>query len=591
MFRGFRKYGLVYGHLWCTYGRSWPVRVSFIIQIISRICKLIALPIAISLIIARLSAQDFNGAYQGVLLYVCFSLLLGILTPLVKYIGMRGENKVYSGSTAYYFSRLVNADLDYFHSNLVGYVTTATRQYVDSCVHLVRALRDRYTTTVLSVVFPLIVISWVDIWLGLVALGLSAIQAAYLIWASNAIAPMRTHSREVYKRHSGRMADIISNILAVRSTAQEATYAKQVEQGAIEEAETFRRRYTLQAKLVAVRELITVAFFMVLLWLTVQRMSSGYIDITAAVIVVTYTTTILNGIYALSEELDEHDDLVDRILPAFEILKRKNKVSDPEHPKKLGRAEGDIAFNNVSFAYDSGQPVLKGFSTHIPAGQKVGVVGLSGAGKSTLTKLLLRFNDVAAGEVLLDGVDVRRLRQADLRRQIAYVPQEPLLFHATIRENVLIGKPRASENELRQALRASHAWQFIQKLPEGIDSIVGERGVKLSGGQKQRVAIARAVLQHAPIIILDEATSALDSESEQIIKDSFADILKGKTALVIAHRLSTLSEMDRIIVIDKGQCKEEGTHDELLAKKGIYARLWQRQLKHIEDLPSVSVRE
>lgn len=561
-------------------------------QIAARICKLIILPVAISLIIANLSKNDFDEAQKAVFLYAGFSLLLGILTPLIKYIGMLGENKSYRLITGNYFSRLVSADLDYFHSNLAGYLTTATRQYVDSCMVLVRGLRDRYLNTVLSIVFPLCVIFYLDIWLGLVTLVLSATQAIYLLWASHAITPYRTRSREIYKRNSGRMADIVSNILAVKSTAQEATRVEQVKRGSKEENDVYKARYTIQAKLIALREALTVTFFLALLWLTVHRMSGGAIDITTAVLVVTYTATILTGIYALSDDLDEHDDLVDKIIPAFEILNRKNVINDPAKPKELKKVRGQVTFNGVSFAYDKKKgtrPVFTDFSLTIPAGQKVGIVGLSGAGKSTLAKLLLRFNDVDDGQVLIDEVDLRDLKQTDLRKQIAYVPQEPLLFHASIRDNVLLSKPDATDEEVREALSAAHALKFVSQLPDGLDSIVGERGVKLSGGQKQRIAIARAVLQHSPIMVLDEATSALDSESEQIIKDSFTRVLKGKSAIVIAHRLSTLSEMDRIIVIEKGKCVEDGTHDELLAKRGVYARLWERQLKHAEDLNSLSL--
>lgn len=584
MLRGLSKYKQVYKHLWQTYGADWLVRLSFFIQITSRACKLIALPVALSIIITELSARDFAGAYRGVWIFASFSLLLGILSPLSKYIGMKGENKVYRTSTAAYFSRLVGADLDYFNANLAGYVTTATRQYVDSCVQLVRAMREVYVNTLLSIVFPLAVILWIDPWLGLVALGMSVVQAGYLLWASNAITPLRSYARELYKHNSGRMADIISNILAVRSTAQEQAYAERVRQGAVEESDAFSRRYTMQAKLTAVREFITVAFFVLLLWLTVQRMSGGAISITEAVLVATYVTTILAGIYSLSENLDQHDDLVDKIIPAFEILHRVNTVTDPPHPQTLPKkVRGRLQLRNVTFGYDNDQAVLQDLSLDIPAGQKVGVVGLSGAGKSTLARLLLRFSDVREGEILLDGVDVRHLRQIDLRSQIGYVPQEPLLFHASIKENILLARPDATQKEVRAALKAAHADHFVSQLALGLDSIVGERGVKLSGGQKQRIAIARAVLRGTPIMILDEATSALDSDSEQIIKESFSDILKGKTALVIAHRLSTLSEMDRIIVIDKGRCVEDGTHRQLLAKNGVYARLWKRQLKHADE--------
>ena len=227
--------------------------------------------------------------------------------------------------------------------------------------------------------------------------------------------------------------------------------------------------------------------------------------------------------------------------------------------------------------------MLDNFSLTIPAGQKVGVVGLSGAGKSTLAKLLLRFDDVDSGSITIDGTDIRDVLQSDLRRQIAYVPQVPLLFHPTIKENILLSRPDATDEEVAKATKAAHAAGFIEHLPEKIDSVVGERGVKLSGGQKQRIAIARAVLQQSPIIVLDEATSALDSESEEIIKSSFKEILKGKTAIVVAHRLSTLSDMDRIIVISEGRIVEDGTHEKLTKDKGLYAKLWKRQQMHLDE--------
>jgi len=586
MFRSFGKYRKVYGHLLSTYGRHWQVWAGFGIRFLTRVCILIILPVAVSLIITNLSKGDFDAARRAVLLFASTSLVLGILTSLAKYVGMLGENIAYKDITGRYFSRLVSADLEYFNSNLAGYLTSATRQYVDSTVVFMRALRDRYMNTVLSIVFPLVVITWLDIWLGVVALVLSLTQMVYLFWASHAIEPYRKRAVETYKRNSGLMADTVSNILAVKATAQEAARVAMVRRGAVDEATVFHQRWTVQAKLVSLREFITIIFFLVLLWLTVQRMSGGAIGITAAVLVVTYTTTIMTAIYGLSEDLDDHDDHIDKMMPAFEILEREHTIQDPAKPKRLANVRGHITFQDVTFAYDklsARRRVFTNFALDIPPGQKVGVVGLSGAGKSTLARLLLRFNDVDAGQVLIDGVDVRDVRQTDVRRNIAYVPQEPLLFHASIRENVLLGRPKATDKEIRAALRSAHALKFVDQLPDGLDSVVGERGVKLSGGQKQRIAIARSVLQGAPIMLLDEATSALDSESEQIIKDSFAQILRGKTAIVIAHRLSTLSEMDRIVVIEKGKLVEDGTHDELVEAGGVYARLWRRQLKHAED--------
>jgi ATP-binding cassette, subfamily B, bacterial len=582
------KYTMAYTHLWETFGRSWSVRFSFLLQILIRIGRLIILPVALALVITRLSTADYVGAMEAVFLFVVVSLVVGILTPLVKYVGMLGENKIYRELTASYFSKLCMADLEYFNSNLSGYLTTATRQYVDSGVILVRAIRDKYTNTILSIVFPLAVILWIDSKLGLVALVISLLQAIYLIWSSHTIDSYRKTSRELYRINSGRMADRISNIMAVRSASQEEVYVQRVKQGAYDEAEVYTRRQIIQALMIAGREFLTVIFFTLLLWLTVIQTSSSQIDLVNAVIVITYITTILAGIHSLSENLDEHDDLIDRIIPAFEILERKNIINDSESPIILDKISGSIKFDRVSFSYqDQGDTlVLKDFTLEIPNGQKLGVVGLSGAGKSTLTKLLLRLNDVNEGQILLDGIDIRAIKQKDLRRNIAYVPQEPLLFHASIRENLLLSRPNASETELIKALQIAHANNFIAQLPNGIDSIVGERGVKLSGGQKQRIAIARAVLQDSPIMVLDEATSALDSESEQIIKNAFTEILSNKTAIVVAHRLSTLSEMDRIIVIAEGQIVEDGNHATLLARNGLYARLFMRQMHGVDDSTS-----
>ena len=595
MFRSAGNYKLVYGHLWASYGGSWFIRASFLLQFASRIFRLIFLPVAISLIIANLSKHDYGAASHAVALFVVVSLAVGILTPLVKYIGMRGENIIYRNMTGSYFDHLLSTDLDYFNSNMTGYVTTATRQYVDSCLTLVRNIRDTYLPTVLSIVFPLLVIMWLDRELGLAALALSLVQAGYILWASNTINPFRVRTRDAYRKNSGHMSDIISNVLAIRSAAQEQTYITKVKDRAYAEASLFNERYTVQSKLIAARELLSVVFFMILLSLVVSRMSTGSIPLTTAVLVVTYTTTILTGIYSLSDNLDEHDDLIDKIVPAFEILKRENVVNDPKKPLPFTNIRGEIRFDHVNFAYQEQKgraTVFQNFSLEIPSGQKIGVVGLSGAGKSTLTKLLLRFNDVDGGSITIDGKDIRDIAQTDLRKHIAYVPQEPLLFHASILDNLLLARPKATKEAIDQALNAAHAARFVSELPEGLSSIVGERGVKLSGGQKQRIAIARAVLQHAPIMILDEATSALDSESEQIIKDSFSEILKGKTAIVVAHRLSTLSEMDRIIVIHDGAVVEDGTHATLLRQGGIYARLWRRQQKNAESTvePRVNTR-
>ena len=233
--------------------------------------------------------------------------------------------------------------------------------------------------------------------------------------------------------------------------------------------------------------------------------------------------------------------------------------------------------STLSFDFDSERPILRNLEFHIPGGQKVALVGPSGAGKSTITKLLLRLYDVKSGSIAIDGQNIATVTQESLRNAIGFVPQEPILFHRTLMDNIRYGKRDATDEQVIEAARLAHCHEFISQLPSGYETLVGERGIKLSGGERQRVAIARAILKDAPILILDEATSSLDSESEQYIQEALHILMQGKTVLVIAHRLSTIMNMDRIFVIDKGRVEADGTHEQLLKEDGLYQKLWNIQ--------------
>ena len=261
-----------------------------------------------------------------------------------------------------------------------------------------------------------------------------------------------------------------------------------------------------------------------------------------------------------------------------DIMNLPREITDAPGAAQLAPRDGTIEFKDVVFAFSDGKPVLSDFNLAITGHEKVALVGPSGAGKTTITKLILRFYDVTGGAIEIDGQNISKVTQDSLRGAIAFVPQEPILFHRTLMENIRYGRRDATDAEVVEAAKQAHCYEFIMRTKDGFDTYVGERGIKLSGGERQRIAIARAILKNAPILILDEATSSLDSESEALIQDALARLMEGKTVIAIAHRLSTVMKMDRIIVIENGAVAMSGTHDELVTHDGgLYQKLWEIQ--------------
>lgn len=278
------------------------------------------------------------------------------------------------------------------------------------------------------------------------------------------------------------------------------------------------------------------------------------------------------------EQVDELNKAVGKCKQSIEMLLVPHGIEDKENAPDLVVSNGQIKFENVKFHYKGTDPLFQNKSVIIEAGQKVGLVGFSGSGKSTFVNLILRLYDITDGKIMIDNQDIREVNQDSLRQNIGMIPQEPSLFHRSLMDNIRYGRTDATEEEVIEAAKQAHAHEFIIKLPQGYDSLVGERGIKLSGGQRQRIAIARAALKNAPILILDEATSQLDSITEIDIQESLWKLMQGKTTIVIAHRLSTLLHMNRILVFDQGKIIEDGTHSELIAKEGMYKRLWDAQV-------------
>lgn len=533
-------------------------------------------------IVAAVARGDVAAAQRGILWYVVAGLAGLALRYIRDAVGNLAENKVYTRLMVTYYERLVAKDLSFYRDNQTGYLAGVYRQHLDSAMQFVRLFRGDIQQTVVLLVMPmsvLMVLSWP---VGLAVLGVVIIQVIYVIWASRLTQGYRHITHEVYRRVSGLVADDVTNIVAFKASGNAVQSRQRMTALAQEEQDAYSKRRLLLARLETPRDAITFAGAGIALWLAVQSGANSLGSVGLLVLVVVYMVQVYNAVQGIPAVVEQHDDLISKLYPTLEYqTDNYETVRDVAEPQELPRQGGTVAFQDVDFAYRTpgGKrvPVFTGLDLNVGAGEQVGIVGLSGAGKSTLASLLMRFDDIDGGSIEVDGVDIRQAAQVELRQRMAYVPQEPLLFHLTVRENISYFKPEASQAEIERAAAAAHAKEFIQRLPDGYDTLVGERGVKLSGGQKQRIVLARSILKDAEIMIFDEATSALDSVSEKIIQASLPGIIGKRTAIVIAHRLSTVADLDRIVVMHQGKIVEQGTHHELLARQGRYHELWQKQ--------------
>lgn len=378
-------------------------------------------------------------------------------------------------------------------------------------------------------------------------------------------------------RVGGRLSDVFSNILTTKIFSARESEVISFQEVTNDEAKKRWKSWSMGAIQDSIQSALNFVLQAGVLLVLVKLWIQGSITVGTVVLVQTYTGIILDRLWDLGNAMTRFMKSATDMKEMIDIFEEIPDVSDPHQPGTSKMKSGEIEFKNVHFNYIKEQNVFENFNLFIPRGQRIGLVGHSGSGKTTITKLLFRFSEVSDGEILIDGQDIRSVTQDDLRRAISYVPQEPILFHRTIRENIAYGKPDATDAEIIEAAKSAHAHEFISRLVHGYDTFVGERGVKLSGGERQRVAIARAMLKPAPILILDEATSSLDSVSESYIQEALEKLMQGKTVIVIAHRLSTIQKMDRIIVLENGKIAEDGNHKELLWLGGVYAELWDHQ--------------
>lgn len=545
----------------------------------------VLIPYLYSRIVDRISGVASGGvSLSSFYPIIGLLILVHIMQTSVGQASLAALRVAMPGSVKYLedhaFSHLLKKSAGFYANNFTGSLVTKFNRFSRSFQVIAESVTFDLLEMIIKFVFPLIFIIYVAPMVAVVYVGFAGIMAASLyILHKRKIA----YSRGVAAQESvktGILADALTNILSVK-TFSSLKGESRLFRSASHEWFLRSKRNAEVGNYIRLYKIVIWTTNEALVMLFVARQAvNGAIGVGDATAILLYVRQLSESVWNFGKIIEKTEQSIADATEMAEILREPLGVEDPEKPEKFKPKYGAVTFDHAHFAYeDAGSSeVFTDLNLIIKPQQKVGLVGPSGGGKSTLVKLLLRFSDIQKGAITIDGQNIAHVAQDDLRRAIAYVPQEPVLFHRTIAENITYGLDKVSKQKLDEVVKLSHVSEFIDDLPNGLDTMVGERGVKLSGGQKQRIAIARAMLKQAPLLILDEATSALDSKSEKLIISALDNLMKGRTTIVIAHRLSTIKKLDRIIVLDRGAIKEDGTHVELVEQSGIYANLWQHQM-------------
>ncbi len=466
----------------------------------------------------------------------------------------------------------------FYADNFAGSLVTQFNRFLKSYEMLSDIFMFEILTSAAMLIFSIGFLLFMAPPLGIALLIWSVLFIGTMAWLTIKKDPVTRTAAAADSKVTAHVADVISNIMTVKVFARRGLESKQFAKTSNDRFTKRRKSWDYDLKIRNIRWAFVGIFYLVYLSLSIHLVTSGQVSIAIVLTAQFYIMSIYDRLFNIARTIEKAAIGFADASEMTAVLDLEPEIKDPSNPEKLAIKDGAIDLKSVTFKYqDADRAVFDSFNLSIKAGQKIGLVGHSGSGKSTLTRLLLRFSDIDNGTIEIDGQNISKILQDDLRSRIAYVPQEPILFHRSLMDNIRYGRNDASDEEVYEAARLANAAGFIEKMPLKYETLVGERGVKLSGGEKQRVAIARAMLSRAPILLLDEATSALDSKSEKLITDSLDRLMKNRTTLVVAHRLSTIRKLDRILVMKDGQIIEDGKHETLLAKKGEYAELWAHQ--------------
>lgn len=537
-------------------------------------------PLIVAKLVGRI-AGDTAPALASMLPYVLAFAGVLLLSEAFWRIGLHCLNRLDAGGIESLYvigmDELFAKDAAFFHDNFAGSLTKRVLSFASRFEELVDTLTFSVVGRFVPLLFGSVVLWHYDPLLVVALLAMIALTAVCVIPLVRRRQALVDRREAAIARVSGHVADTLMNMDTIHAFAAEEGEAAEHRSRVAESRGLMLRSWDYgNLRIDTVVAPLSVLTNALGLLLAVGIAADGH-GVEAVVVAFTYYSNATRIMFEFNQIYRRLESSMTEAAQFTELLLRPPTVVDPETPEPAPTRSADISFERVTFAHAGAAPLFEGLDLALPSGSKTGFVGRSGGGKTTLTRLLLRMTDLDAGRILIGGRDISRLSRRDLRGLMAYVPQDPAMFHRTLRENIAFARPDATEAEVRRAADAAHVSEFADALPCGLDTMVGERGVKLSGGQRQRVALARAILRDAPILLLDEATSALDSESEILVQEALWRLMEGRTALVVAHRLSTVAHMDRLVVLDRGRILEQGTHQDLLTAEGAYAKLWQHQ--------------
>jgi ATP-binding cassette subfamily B protein len=533
-------------------------------------------------IIDRVTDQPkdiFQAVGTPAFLFVLLSFTMSTAFRIYEYlvsVKMIPQMRKYVGQL--YIGKLLGQTHTFFQDQFSGSMANKINDLTMYVPEIIQIMIDRFFSH-----FLMLMIATYTLWLvnpifACLMMGWTVFFILLSLMLSNRLTQLSDIWSECGSINTGRMVDILSNIMALRLFARKKHEYEYISEG-FEEAVQAEQRLNWNYFWVWFTYGYSFVFTLALnMYFLLKNRELGLITVGDFALVISLNIGIVDILWQLTWQFSQFTKCYGKISQALRVVLQPLEITEVAKAKSLVVTEGSIKFQNVTFCYKAVDPLFKNLSVTIEGGQKVGLVGYSGSGKTTFVNLILRLYEVTDGKITIDDQSVKEVTLDTLYQSIGMIPQDPSLFHRTLRENISYGRPAAKEAEIIEAAKKACAHDFICRLKEGYETMVGERGVKLSGGQRQRIAIARAILKDAPILILDEATSQLDSLTESHIQDSLLQAMHGKTAIVIAHRLSTLLRMDRILVFEKGQIIQDGTHEDLLAQDGLYKQLWESQV-------------